>query len=430
MDGPHYRKILETVEARRGEIVLFLQELIRIPSLPGEEGRAQAFIVTKLKEMGMEVDAWEPSLDQLRRDPWFMNYPLLEQAGYRNRPVVVGTAKGSGNGKSLMLQGHMDVVPVGERPWKYSPWGGTVDGNRLYGRGASDMKSGMAAMIMAFDSVQKAGLRFKGDVLIESVIDEELGGNGALSCVQRGYRADAAIIPEPTGCNITAACEGVLWVKVKVEGKAAHPAAKHQGVCAIDKGAKIYQAIKDLEADREKKVSHPAFDRAEYPSIVPIVVGMFNAGVHRSTVADEANLVCRVGFLPGENPSGVYQEFCDRVRETAERDPWMRDHLPAVEMIGVPVGASEIPMDHPIIQSLKRCQKRVTGRDPKVNGIPMGSEQRILIERAHTPCVVFGPGSPGEAHMTDECLESIEDLMVATKTLALALADWCGIEAV
>jgi len=430
MEARLHERILGQVEARREEIVRFLQELIRIPSLPGEEGRGQAFIEQKLRDMGMDVDVWEPDLGELRKDPWFMNYPLLEKVGYCGRPVLVGVYKGAGHGRSLMLQGHIDVVPVGDRPWKYGPWSGAIDGSRLYGRGSSDMKSGMAAMIMAFDCVQRAGIRLKGDVIIESVIDEELGGNGAIACVQRGYKADAAIIPEPTGCNITAACEGVLWVHVKIEGKAAHPAAKHLGVCAIEKGIKVYQAIKDLEVRREQKANHPAFDRAEYASIVPIVVGMFNAGVHRSTVADEANLVCRVGFLPGEDPGEVYREFCEKIRETAEGDPWMRDHFPVVEMIGIPVGASEIPMDHPIIESLKRCQKSATGRAPKVNGIPMGSEQRILIERAKTPCAVFGPGNPVSAHMTDECLDPIDDLIVATKTLALTLGDWCGVESI
>ncbi len=421
-------KVLEQVEVKRAEIIRFLQELIQIPSLPGKEGRSQAFLERKLREMGMEVEAWEPDPEELRKDPWFMDYPLLEKVGYHGRPVVVGIARGAGQGRSLMLQGHIDVVPVGDRPWKHGPWSGTIDGNCLYGRGSSDMKSGIAAMVMAFDCIRSAGLRLKGDVLIESVIDEELGGNGALACVHRGYRADAAIIPEPTGCNITVACEGVLWVKIKVEGKAAHPAAKHQGVCAIEKGIKIYQAIRDLETGRERRASHPAFDRREYPSIVPIVVGMFNAGVHRSTVADEANLVCRVGFLPGEDPADVYRQFCDKITETAKEDLWMRDHPPVVEMIGIPVGASEIPMDHPIVESLKRCQKLATGREAKVNGIPMGSEQRILIERAKTPCAVFGPGKPGIAHMTDECLDPIEDLIIATKTLALTLGDWCGFE--
>jgi len=430
MNEGQRERILEEVEAGREEIVRFLQDLIRIPSLPGEEGRGQAFIEQKLRAMGMDVDVWEPDLGELRKDPWFMNYPLLEKVGYRGRPVLVGVCKGAGGGRSLMLQGHIDVVPVGDRPWKYGPWSGAVDGSRLYGRGSSDMKSGMAAMIMAFDCIRRAGIRLKGDVIIESVIDEELGGNGALACVQRGYRADAAIIPEPTGCHITVACEGVLWVQVKLEGRAAHPAAKHRGVCAIEKGMKVYQAIKDFEVLREQKASHPVFDKTEYPSIVPIVVGMFNAGVHRSTVADEATLVCRIGFLPGEDSGEVYRGFCGKVRETAEGDSWMRDHLPVVEMIGIPVGASEIPTDHPIVESLKRCQKWATGRDPKIDGIPTGSEQRILIERAETPCAVFGPGNPADAHMTDECLDSIDALIEATKTLALTLGDWCGVESI
>ena len=290
------------------------------------------------------------------------------------------------------------------------------------------MKGGVAAMIMSLDCIHGAGFRLKGDVLIEAVIDEETGGNGALACAQKGYRADGAIITEPTECKITAACEGFVWTRVKVEGRAAHASVRHLGVCAIEKGMKIYQAIKDLESYREQKVSHPAFDKNEYPFLIPLMVGIFNSGVSRGIVAAEAILECRVGFLPGENPEQVYDEFCDQVRKAAALDPWMRDHLPQVEMIGIPIAASEIPMDHPIIESLKRSQKAVIGSEPKVNGIPMGTEQHIIIERAKTPCAVFGPGSHSKAHATDECLEPIEDLIVAAKTLALTLADWCGIE--
>jgi acetylornithine deacetylase len=419
-------KIVKAVEGRRKEIVQFLQDLVRIPSPAGEERDVQAFVEKKLRDMKMELDVWEPDIEKIKRDPWFMGYPLLEKVGYKGRPVVVGVSKGSGGGKSLMLQGHVDVMPPGEAPWKYGPWSGTIEGDRLYGRGSSDMKAGVAAMIMALDCLHGAGFRLKGDIFIESVIDEETGGNGALACAQKGYRADAAIITEPTECKITAACEGFVWTRVKVKGRAAHAAVRHQGVCAIEKGMKIFQAIKDLEAYREQKVNHPAFDRSEYPFIVPLMVGIFNAGISRGIVAAEANLECRVGFVPGEDPMQVYQEFCDQVRKAAELDPWLREHLPQVEIIGIPIAASEIPMDHPIIESLKRCQRLVIDEEPKVNGIPMGTEQHIIIERAQTACAVFGPGSPSTAHATDECLDPLEDLIVATKTLALTLADWCG----
>jgi acetylornithine deacetylase len=158
------------------------------------------------------------------------------------------------------------------------------------------------------------------------------------------------------------------------------------------------------------------------------MVGIFNAGVSRGIVAAEATLECRVGFLPGEDPQKVYQDFCDQVRKAAELDPWMREHLPVVELIGIPISSSEIPNDHPIIKTLKRCQRIVTEVEPEVIGITMGTEQRTIIEKAMTPCAVFGPGSPSLAHATDECLEPIEDLIAVTKTLALTMADWCGIQ--
>ena len=423
-------KILQTVEKKRNEIIGFLQDMVRIPSPVGEEGKIQAFIEKKLREMKMEVDVWEPDLEEIRKDPWFMDYPLLKEVGYKGRPVIVGISKGTGNGRSLMLQGHVDVMPVGERPWKHGPWSGTIEGNRLYGRGSADMKAGVAAMIMALESIHTAGYKLNGDVIVESVIDEETGGNGALSCALKGYRADAAIIPEPTECKITAACEGFVWTRVRVEGRAAHAAVKHQGVCAIEKGMKIYQTIKDLESYREQTVSHPVFDKKDSPFLVPLMVGIFNAGVSRGIVAAQATLECRVGFLPGEDPNTVYQQFCEQVGKVAELDPWMRDHPPLVEIIGIPISASEIPRDHPIIQCLKGCQEAVTGVESRVIGITMGTEQRTIIEKAKTPCAVFGPGSPSMAHATDECLEPTEDLIIATKTLALTLAEWCGVKSI
>jgi len=430
MEARIRKRLLKLVEEKRGDIIEFLQKLVRMASLLGKEGDIQTLIEKKLQDMGLMVDSWEPDLEELKRDPWFMSYPDLDQIGYARRPVVVGIAKGSGNGKSLMLQGHVDVVPLGKKPWTYDPWGGVIKGNRLYGRGSSDMKAGVAAMIMALECLQTARFRPKGDVLIESVIDEETGGNGALACALRGYKADAAIITEPTECRIAAACEGLFWVRVKIEGRAAHSGARHEGVCAIEKGMKIYQTIRDIEIYREQKASHPAFDRNEYPYLVPITIGIFNAGVYKSIVADEARLECRVGFLPGESPEKVYQEFCDKVRETSMTDSWLRTHLPEVERDGIGLGASEIPINHPIIESLGSCMRALSGKKPVITGLTFGTDQRILIGRAETPCVVFGPGSIKTAHSTDEFLEPIEDLIIATKILALTIADWCGIESI
>ena len=417
-------RVLLNIEESKKEIIKFLQDMIRIPSPVGDEHDIQMFVVDNLKAMGLEVDVWEPDVEEVKKYPDFVSYPVLEERGFKDRPVAVGTLKGAGEGRSLMLQGHLDVMPTGSlEAWAHDPWSGVIEGDRMYGRGTMDMKGGVAAMIMGLESVIKAGVKLKGDVMVESVIDEEQGGASTLACCARGYKADAAIITEPRECMIGVASQGFHWADVKITGKQAHCAYRWEGVSAVEKGWKIYEAIENLQNYREQKVSHPAYDRSRHPYFVPLVVGAMQGGVGRGSVPGEAVLKCRIGFLPNEDPEAVFTEFQEQIKHAAALDPWMREHPPEIERIGTML-AADIDMKHPIVSCLQRSYKTVTGQEPILTGSTGANEQRLLVHRAKTPTVVFGP-TGGRAHSPDEYVV-VESLFTVTKSIALTILEWCG----
>ena len=309
--------------------------------------------------------------------------------------------------------------------WKHDPWSAVIEGDRLYGRGSYDMKGGAAGMIMALDSIIRSGIKLKGDVIVESVLDEEQGGASTVACCMRGYKADAAIITDFTDCKIVAASQGFHYLNVKIRGKSAHAARRWEGVSAIEKACKVYHAIEELQNEREKRVSHPAYGRSRFPYFVPLVVGAMEAGVEHGGVPGEAVLKCRMGFLPNEDPEAVLNEFREAVKGAAEADPWMKEHLPEIERAMFVKGA-DIDINHPLIQTLSDAYKAVTDEEPVVTGKTGGNEQRLLVHDADTPTILFGVAG-GEAHSPNEYL-SIESLYTVAKSIALTILDWCGVE--
>ncbi|MEM3129715.1 MAG: M20/M25/M40 family metallo-hydrolase, partial [Nitrososphaerota archaeon] len=219
-------KLLSTIENKRKEIINFAQKLVRIPSITGEEGEIQKFIAEKLSNLGLELDVFEIDIEELSKHPFFI--PLEEyRESYKNRPNVVGILKGRGNGKSLILMGHVDTVPVENRLlWKHDPFGGEIENGKLYGRGALDQKGGVTAQIMALESIIEAGISLKGSVIIENTIEEEAGGNGALACAVKGYTADAGIYTEPSGYMIGISNRGAQFFRIIVPGIATGIEAK------------------------------------------------------------------------------------------------------------------------------------------------------------------------------------------------------------
>lgn len=225
------RKTLEVVEERRERTISFLTSLIAEKSLPGHEWGAQQLSREHLMEIGPRVDMWKPDWGSLQDHPGDVPVDL----GYEKRPNVVGIWPGSGGGRSLLLNGHVDVVPATAEDWSTPPWQTTVKEGKLYGRGASDMKGGLAAMTGALDAILMAGFRPKGKVVLQYVVDEEYSGNGTLACIQRSYSADAGICCEAGDLEIQPATTGSMWFKITVRGKSASMSRRWESVSAIER---------------------------------------------------------------------------------------------------------------------------------------------------------------------------------------------------
>jgi acetylornithine deacetylase len=414
------KRVCAWVDGGRDEIIGFLRDLIRIPSVSGEEREIQHFIAGQLRAMGLEVAVWEPDREALKRHPAYVEV----SSGYEGRPNVVGLLRGSGGGKSLLFNGHVDVIPAGAaESWDKAPWSGEVEEGRVYGRGASDMKAGLAAMTMAVRSILRSGIRLKGDVILEYTVDEELSGNGTLACVLKGYRADGGICCETSSMRVQPGSIGRIWFEIKVKGKAAGIQRRWEGVNAIDKGYRVSRAVSDFERVRIQRVTHPL-----YPDIrgaIPCMVGVFESGSYPSAFPDACLLKGSLATVPGEDSNAVKAEFVRFVAQQVADDPWLKEHPPEVAFVGYFAEPSEISPDSPIVQLLCKNFTGVTGRGPVISGREGAADIRFLNRYGETPTVIFGPGMTEQMHANNEWA-SVEDLIQATKVLALTVLEWCG----
>jgi acetylornithine deacetylase len=414
--------ILSQVDNSRDAIVKFLRELISYPSVTGDEKAIQTFISNWLGDrLGVAVDVWEPDLDDLKHHPGYV--PV--DRGYENRPNVVGVYTGKGSGRSLLLNGHVDVIPAGpEDAWQSGPWAGDVRDGKMFGRGASDMKAGLAAYTMAMHAIINSHINLKGDVILEYTVDEELSGNGTLAAIMRGYTADAGISGETSSMNVQPACIGRIWYEIHVKGKPAGIQRQWEGVNAIDKGYSVVKAVSEFQEGRMKTITHPL-----YPNIretIPCLVGVFQAGSYPSAFPDSCLLKGSMATVPGEDSDGVKKEFAEQLKSSTSSDPWLKENPPEVKYKGYFAEPSEIPVDHHIVKSLLSAYKRALGVEPAINGRTGAADIRFLNKYGHTPTVIFGPGPTDQMHATNEYAK-IDDLIDATKVYALTILDWCGI---
>jgi acetylornithine deacetylase len=424
-------RILKKVGENRDEMIGFLQSLVKIPSVVGKEGDVQKFMEKTLKGLGLAVEVWEPNVDNLKKHPAYFKTTSYTRFGYEGRPNVVGKLKGSSQGRSLMLAGHVDVVspePVAE--WEHDPWGAEITGNRLYGRGSADMKGGVASMLYALKSVQEAGISLKGDVTIATTIEEEDGGvGGTLATILKGYRADAAINPEPTeGCEIGIASAGVMYFRVRVLGKPAHAATAHFGVNAIGKILKIHGALTQLNRERQVRIKYAPAET--YPSmkgrVTTINIGKISGGDWPSTVAGWAELEARVGWPPGEELEEVKDEIERTVERVAKRDAWLKEHPPIIEWFGWRAEPHEQDTNHPFVKAVAKVVRQVTGRKPAFVGGAAGLDTRFFVRYGNVPAVTLGPRG-FNLHSTDECVD-LDSVVETAKVIALIMVNWCGTE--
>lgn len=401
-------------------LISTLSDLVAFESDHGREMDIQHHMSGMLSGMGMETDVWDIDLNSLREHPAYGAEIEREQA------IGLVGRWGAGQGKKLILNGHVDVVPPGEpERWSVPPFQATVRDGRVYGRGAVDMKGGLCCAIHAVRAIMDAGLELAGEVMIQPVVGEEDGGAGTLAAVVRGHRADAAIVLEPTEMAVAPAQGGALSFRITVPGLAAHGALRTEGVDPMDFFDRIHRRLRALEQDRNERLRHPLF--ADYEVPYAICVGKVQAGIWASTVAETLVLEGRYGVGIDEDPDQARVELEQAIAELAATDPWLSKHPPRVEWWGARFMPAAIAVDDPIVTELGSAWQAACGQPAMVRGMPYGADMHLLVRQGQTPTVLFGPGDVRLAHAPDEYVP-IRDLEAVTRTLVLTILRFCGLK--
>ncbi len=413
-------RVLDAVDADASATVAFLAELVRVPSLSGSDAEhdLQARLAAVLRDEGLEVDHWPVPLGETLAAPGFpgMEVPRTEAWG------LVGRLAGRGGGPSLMFNGHVDVVPPGDRAaWTTDPYGGRVDGATLSGRGACDMKGGLVAALAAVRALRRAGAPLRGDVLLACVEGEEDGGLGTFATLRRGWRADACVIPEPTGLDLVPAAAGALTFRLRVPGRAVHAARRTAGVSALEKFWPLFRALRALERRRNRRVN-PLLRRWEVA--YPIEVGTVRGGDWASSVPDLLVAEGRLGVALDEPVEAARRALETAVAAACRTDPWLREHPVTVQWWGGQFAAGRTPADSPLPDALRRAHAGSSDRPQRVWGAPFGSDLRLMTGLGGVPTVHYGPGDVTAAHGPDESVPLAEVLTTARALAVLAL-DHC-----
>lgn len=419
------------IERQSGVIAERLSRLVQVESVSGSENDAQALVQSWMEPFVDTIDAWCPLKEELEKHPASSSVSL-EALGARKNVVATvrrsrGGASGAGEsasgtaqGRSLILNGHVDVVPPGSLSrWTRPPFSGEHDGTTIHGRGAADMKAGVVAMIAAAEAVVQTG-GVAGDVYIQSVIGEETGGVGTLAACVRGYTADAAVIPEPTGMEIWPAQGGCYAFDLKVRGRAAHAGFREHGVSALEKFQLLYQALMDLERRRNEAKQHPLYD--DVANKVPINIGRVESGSWWSMVPDELIAHGRYGTFVGEADADAKQELESAIHDAAAADPWLREHPPEITWVAN-VEAGGIPADHPIVTTAQSTLQSVQG-EAAVRGCTAGSDARLFVNYFGIPAILMGPGYLSDAHLPNESVV-VNDVIASAKAMGVLIARWC-----
>jgi acetylornithine deacetylase len=417
------------IRDNENQLIKLTQSLVKIPSVSGNEFKVQDFVHKVLKNMKLKPEKVNPDLDVLKKDIDYFETTSYSRVGYENRPNVVATLTGSGGGRSICLTGHVDVVsPEPLEDWTKDPWGGEVEDDLLYGRGSGDMKAGISAMLIAVQATQELDIQLKGDIQLETTIEEEdggVGGNLFLRLVRP--KVDAAINPEPTHLNLGVASGGVMYFRITVKGVPAHAATAHFGVNAIEKMMLVVNALRNLNAKRQSSISFKIVEDADPRMkgyVTTINIGTIAAGDWPSTVPAKAVLESRIGWPPGETREEVQKQVETTIFNLSKEDEWLRENPPIVEWFGWYARPHLLDLDSQFVKLMKKQITEVVGIEPKFAGGSAGLDTRFFAHRG-IPAVTFGPEAQ-RIHSFDECV-SIESTLKTAQTIATILIDWCGV---
>jgi acetylornithine deacetylase len=395
-----------------------------IPSNRGQEAPCQDMFAGLLRQRGYEVDDWVIDRDALKPLP---GYGPVETDFSRARTVVGTYRPAKEAGRSLILQGHCDVVPAGPPDmWHRPPFQPVVEDGWLYGRGTGDMKSGTIAALYALDALKAAGLAPEGRIHLQSVIEEESTGLGALSTLQRGYRADACLIPEPTDGKLIRAQVGVIWFRLKVRGLPVHVARAGTGSNAIKAAYHLIQGLECLEAEWNARAkAHRHFGAVDHP--LNFNPGIIRGGDWASSVPAWCDIDCRIGILPGWKVADAQAEIVACVAKAAGTHPFLAENPPEVVWSGFLSPGYELTGAEESEAVLAAAYDTVYGGTLEESAFTALTDTRFYGLDYGIPALCFG-AKVENMHGFNERVD-LDTLKKVTKTLALFIAGWCGVEA-
>ncbi len=421
------RRILEAVDVHFDEQIATTIRFSSIPSTRGAEAPCQDMIGDLLRQRGYEVDDWRIEIDDLKH---LRDYGPVE-TDFSKARTVVGTHRPAAEtekaGRSLILQGHCDVVPPGPLDmWHSPPFAPEVRDGWLYGRGAGDMKSGTIAALYALDAISHAGLSPAARIHFQSVIEEESTGLGALSTIQRGYRADCCLIPEPTDGKLIRAQVGVIWFRIKVKGRPAHVFEAGAGANAIKAASYLIEALEGLEAEwNARAASDRLFGSVKHP--LNFNPGIIKGGDWASSVPAWCDLDCRIAVLPGWNLDDCRNEILRCVDEAARKHAYLANNPPQIEWSGFMSEGFELTGAEDAESVLRDACENGYGTSLQELKFTAITDTRYYAHQG-IPCLCFGAVAR-RMHGFDECVE-LESLKKTTRTIALFIADWCGVQSI
>jgi acetylornithine deacetylase len=416
------------VEENRRTILDLNRTLVSIPSenrYPhGDEKEVQEFVEGCLEDLGCKTDTFCPTdVPGLTKHPAY-----LGGRSYEERPNVVGKKRGAGGGRSILFSGHMDTVPRGGDPWSVDPFSGTAEEGRQYGLGIFDMKGGMAAAMMAVRALNELGVRLKGDVMIETVVDEEFGGaNGTLACRLRGYEADVAIVPEPSNLSICPQNQGGGMFRVSFEGEPGRSFSGEELLNPVYAAARFLEAFREYEAYHKRKRSNSRFF-ARDPGLPAYAQGM-RAASSDLPLSDRVPSRCTIDVwiqcYPETSEEELRRDFVTFVEDRMRGDEILSEIRPNIEKLIRFLPGTGIPEGHEIVEVATRVARQVYEEGLPVEGAPFACDSFVFNLHSLTPALIWGPKG-ANAHAPDEYVE-VESFMDLVKMYALTMVEWCGV---
>jgi acetylornithine deacetylase len=418
-------RILRSVEDGFHEQIAFSQELIRFPSLRGEEHAIQDFVFRTWRDRGYQMERFQMDRAAIERHPGGSQF----SDQHSEAPIVVGIHRPrEETGRSLILQAHVDVVPAGPLDmWTHPPFDPVIEGDWLYGRGGADMKVGHAANLFALDALKRIGLQPAATVYLQSVVEEESTGNGALMTHLRGYRADACLIPEPEEEMLVRANVGVIWFQVEVRGQPVHVREMGAGANAIDAIYRVIASLRELEERwNTQKAGRPNFENEAHP--INLNIGKIEGGDWASSVPAWCRIDCRIAIYPGVSAAEAAREIEQQIAGFARSDRYLANNPPKVTFNGFFVEGYELEQGSEAEAVLGRAHQTAIGSPLKsfMTAGYLDARVHALYDRIPTLC--YGPKSQN-IHAYDERV-SLSSIKRITGTMALFVAEWCGVEAV